>query len=51
MRTTNFGARHKASFESAHFNSQKRWGMIRFDLAMAAYCACRAPLDMARNHG
>ena len=37
MRAIEFGTRYKASFESAHFNSQNRRGMIMSDPAMAAY--------------
>ena len=37
IHTNEFDKRYKASFESAHFNSQNRRGMIMSDPAMAAY--------------
>ena len=36
IHTNVFGTRYKASFESAHFSSQSRWGMSKFDSAMEA---------------
>ena len=37
MRAIEYGTKYQASFESEHFNSQNRRGMIKFDPAMAAH--------------